>query len=296
MTSTESLPKISLVTPVFNSARYIEQTIRSVLSQNYPNLEYFIIDGGSTDGSVDIIRKYESQISGWLSEPDKGMYDAINKGFSRTTGEVMGWISATDMFQVGGLRVVGSVFRDLPDVEWITGRRAFFSDDGATIRIDPLMRWSRLRFLLGASNRHIQQESTFWRRSLWEKAGGYVDASSRIASDFELWIRFFRHARLHSVDTIIGGFREHPDSGCLSDLPAFNNRCDLLADDELSGSLGVWPRRLREFSAGALRVPKLRFFWYNARKPILGAFYNTPGLDWPPVIRHNPLSGWYLDT
>src|SRR5215472_16326607 len=83
-------PRIALVTPVRNSGKYLEQTIRSVLAQNYPNLDYFIVDGGSTDGSVDIIRKYEGQISGWISEPDRGMYDAINKGFARTSGEVLG--------------------------------------------------------------------------------------------------------------------------------------------------------------------------------------------------------------
>src|SRR5262245_34693324 len=93
-------PRIALVTPVFNSGKYIEQTIRSVLAQGYPNLDYFIIDGGSTDGTLDIIRKYERQISGWISEPDNGMYDAINKGFARTSGEIMGWISATDMLQL----------------------------------------------------------------------------------------------------------------------------------------------------------------------------------------------------
>src|SRR5271165_4547303 len=127
-----SWPRIAIVTPVYNSVKYIEQTILSVLSQNYPNLEYFIVDGGSTDGTLDIIRKYEPQLSGWLSEPDKGMYDALNKGFTRTTGEIMGWISATDQYHLGGLSVVGSVFRDLPQVAWITGRATGFSEDGMT--------------------------------------------------------------------------------------------------------------------------------------------------------------------
>lgn len=294
-TGSSTLPRIALVTPVLNSARYLEQTIQSVLLQHYPNLDYFIVDGASTDGSLDIIRKYDSQISGWLSEPDQGMYDAINKGFARTTGEIMGWISATDMLQVGGLFVAGDVFRDLPTVQWITGRRTVFGDDGATVRVDPLMRWSRLRFLLGASSRHIQQESTFWRRRLWDKAGAYVDASSRIASDFELWIRFFRYAQLHSVDSLIGGFREHPDSGSLLDLATFNARCDRLAYDELR-ACRVWARRLRDFDSAALRVPKLRFFWYNARKLITSALYKVPGPDWPPVIRNNSQTGWYLDT
>ena len=83
------LPRITLVTAVFNGARYIEDTIRSILSQEYPNLEYFIVDGGSTDGTVDIIRKYENHLAGWISEPDRGVYDALNKGFARSTGEIM---------------------------------------------------------------------------------------------------------------------------------------------------------------------------------------------------------------
>src|SRR6202165_4011654 len=100
-------PMSPLVTPVFSSARYIEQTILSVISQQYPNLEYFIVDGGSTDGTLDIIRKYERQLSGWTSERDSGMYDALNRGFARSTGEIMGWISATDMMHTRSFFVVG---------------------------------------------------------------------------------------------------------------------------------------------------------------------------------------------
>src|ERR1700674_971257 len=114
-------PRITLVTPVFNSVRYIEQTIQSVISQQYPNLEYFIVDGGSTDGTVDVILKYERELSGWTSEPDNGMYDALNRGFDRSSGGIMGWISATDKLHTNGLFVVGSIFSAFPDVEWITG-------------------------------------------------------------------------------------------------------------------------------------------------------------------------------
>src|SRR5215469_3326248 len=184
-----TLPRISLITPVFNSAKYIEQTFHSVFAQNYPNLEYFVVDGGSTDGTLDIIRKYEAQITAWISEPDKGMYDALNKGFARTTGEIMGWISATDLLRPGGLLVVGAVFRDLPGVEWISGRPSWFKEDGTLIGDAPPPRMSRYRFLAGA-NRYLQQESTYWRRSLWERAGGRVDSSRRNAADFDLWVRF----------------------------------------------------------------------------------------------------------
>jgi glycosyltransferase involved in cell wall biosynthesis len=233
-----SWPKISLVTPVFNSARYLEATLRSVLSQGYPSLEYTIVDGGSTDGSVEVIRKYESQLHSWVSEPDRGMYDAINKGFARSSGELMGWISATDMLHAGSLFVVGSVFRTFPQVEWITGRPTGFSDDGMAAEILKLRLWSQWAFLAGA-NRYIQQESTFWRRSLWDRAGGRVDDSRRNASDFELWVRFFRYARLYSVDALIGGFRSHPDSLGLQNLAECHRIHEEIIQDELASMKGA---------------------------------------------------------
>lgn len=277
-------PRISLVTPVFNSAKYIEQTIQSVLAQQYPNLEYFIIDGGSTDGTIDIIRKYESQISGWISEPDNGMYDALNKGFARTTGEIMGWISATDQYHVGGLSVVGSVFRDLPQVEWITGRATGFNEEGMTTVVLDIPHWSRLRFLAGA-NRYIQQESTFWRRSLWQRAGSRVDSSRRYAADFELWLRFFRHAQLYPVDALIGGFRSHADSLGLQDM----DRCHRIQQEMIAAELrtspgGVWLRAFRGLSAAVSRVPGARTLW---QRLVTDGLYRVPGPDWPPAIEHH---------
>jgi glycosyltransferase involved in cell wall biosynthesis len=280
--ATSALPRISLVTPVYNSAKYIEQTIQSVLAQNYPNLEYFIIDGGSTDGTVDIIRKYESQISGWLSEPDNGMYDALNKGFARTSGEVMGWISATDQLHTGGLSVVGSVFHDLPEVEWITGRPTGFNDDGMTTVVLDLPRWSRSRFLAGA-NRYIQQESTFWRRSLWEKAGSRTDSSCRNGADFELWVRFFRHAKLFPVDALIGGFRAHGDSLGLTNIDDVHQTHDAYIAAELAATPGLHSVKLfRRLSQFAQSVPKLRGLW---NRTALRALYRLPGPDLPPTIR-----------
>ena len=271
------------MTPVWNSGRYIEQTIRSVLVQDYPNLEYFIVDGGSTDGTLDIIRKYESQLAGWISEPDKGMYDALNKGFARSTGEIMGWISATDQLQIGGLAVVGSVFRDLPSVEWITGRPTFFSECGMTVSMGASARWSRMRFLAGA-NRTIQQESTFWRRSLWVRAGGHVDSSRRIAADFELWVRFFRHARLYPVDALIGGFRLHRDSIGLEDMEACYQVHDQCIEAELhTAPYGKWLCLFRRISRRMESTPVLRGIW---KRQVMDRLYLRQGRDWPPIIAY----------
>jgi glycosyltransferase involved in cell wall biosynthesis len=275
--------KIALVTPVFNSARYLEATIRSVLSQGYPNLEYVIADGGSTDGSVEIIRKYETQLHAWFSEPDRGMYDAINKGFARTSGEAMGWISATDLLHAGSLFVVGSVFRTFPEVEWITGRPTGFSDEGMAVETLRLRQWSRRRFLAGA-NRYIQQESTFWRRSLWDRAGGRVDDARRSASDFELWVRFFRFAKLYPVDALIGGFRSHPDSLGLRNL----EECHQIHEEILAQEVAALPdaallRGFRSLSASLLKIPALAKPW---RKLAIGTLMKWPGKDLPPVIRY----------
>jgi glycosyltransferase involved in cell wall biosynthesis len=280
---TDRWPRIALVTPVFNSAKYVEPTIRSVLVQDYPNLDYFIVDGGSTDGTIDIIRKYENQISGWVSGPDNGMYDAINKGFARTTGEIMGWISATDMLHVGGLSVVGSVFRDLPEVEWITGLPTYFNEEGMIIGTGGVQHWSRYRFLAGA-NRTIQQESTFWRRSLWESAGGRMDDSRRSSSDFELWVRFFRHARLYPVEALIGGFRLHEDSLGWRDMEACYKIHDEIVEAELNRE--PWGKQLRwfrRFGAAAKSTRLVREVWrYHVERRL----YQRPGSDWPPVIQY----------
>jgi len=285
-------PKISLVTPVFNSARYLEATIRSVLSQNYPNLEYIIVDGESSDGSLDIIRRYESDLHAWISEPDRGMYDAINKGFARSSGEIMGWISATDLLHAGSLFVVGGVFRTFPQVEWITGRPTGFNDDGMAVEFLNLRRWSRWPFLAGA-NRYIQQESTFWRRSLWDRAGGRVDDSRRSASDFELWVRFFRYAQLYSVDALIGGFRSHPDSLGLQNLEECHRIQDEIIEKELGSLNGVDAiRSFRAIGKRALHTPAIAKLW---TKLVIGSLRRWPGAGAAPVIRYRQ-NRWQMEA
>jgi len=276
---TSAWPRITLVTPVFNSARYIEQTIRSVLCQGYPNLEYIIVDGGSADGTIDIIRKYEQDIAWWVSEPDHGMFDAINKGYARSSGEVMGWINASDMLHVRGLFVVGSVLRAFPSVDWITGRPTVFDELGLTVTVCALQRYSRIRFLAGV-NPVIQQESTFWRRSLWERAGGYVDASHMGCSDWELWLRFFRHAKLYQVNALVGGYRVHEDALGLKD---FSQR---FVHEVLGTELGSipWGRVLggfRRVNNTIERIPKVRVLWRNIVIKPLGL---VPGPDAAPII------------
>ena len=210
--------KISLVTPNFNGEKHLSKAIGSVLSQEYPNLEYIIADGGSTDQSIRIAKKFGSGIKRIISAKDRGHANAINKGFRQSTGEIMGWLNSDDILFPGSLELVNEIFSRNPDVEWLTGRAIFLAESGIPLTMREARPWSWLHFL-GRDFRHIPQESTFWRRSLWEKAGG-LNEQFGIASDFDLWTRFFRHAHLFSIDAPIGGFRfreESPSRGAGDD-------------------------------------------------------------------------------
>jgi hypothetical protein len=204
-------PTISIVTPSFNQAEFLEATIDSILSQGYPRLEYAIIDGGSTDASLDIIKKYERHLTFWCSERDGGQYFAIQKGLARSMGEVMSWLNSDDKLVPHSLEYLALVFMLYPDIRWVSGRHGSILQSGAEeigARATPLSREHYLRE--GFDNPFIQQEGTFWRRSLWHDAGGALDLKFSLAGDMDLWRRFFRHAALHRIDLPIGLFRVHP--------------------------------------------------------------------------------------
>ena len=212
------LLKISIVTPSFNQAAFLEETIDSVLSQRDPNLEYVIIDGGSTDGSIDIIRRHAARLAHWVSEPDKGQYDAINKGFAKVTGDVMAWINSDDKYTPWCFSIVREIFSRFPEVDWLTTVQALsWNGQGQATSINFCGGFNRASFFKGGNlptegsfgRRFIQQESTFWRRSLWDRAGGRLDTSLRLAADFELWARFYRHSELCGVLAPLGGFRAY---------------------------------------------------------------------------------------
>jgi glycosyltransferase involved in cell wall biosynthesis len=200
-------PKISIVTPNYNLGDYLEQTIESVLSQEYPNLEYIIVDGGSTDNSVDIIKKYEKHLTWWVSEPDDGMYDALNKGFAKATGEIMGWINSDDVLMPGTFFFLNKIFSTFQDVTWVTGRPVHIDGNGRIIDIKDIRYWSKFDFALGYY-KWIMQEGTYWRKSLWDNSGG-LDKDLKYAGDFDLWCKFFKYEKLFTIDIPLGVHRSH---------------------------------------------------------------------------------------
>jgi glycosyltransferase involved in cell wall biosynthesis len=211
-------PKISIVTPNFNYAKFLERTLTSVLDQDYPNFEYIVIDDGSTDESVEIIRRHEQRLAHWETGTNRGQYVSISRGFARATGEIFGWLNSDDAYLPGALSLVADIFNQFPRIEWLTTLYPLLWDErGRLVRADHVRGFSRAGFLAGEhlptpgayTQGYIQQESTFWRRSLWEKAGGCIDPEFRKGGDFALWAQFYRHAELVGVAAPIAGFRVH---------------------------------------------------------------------------------------
>lgn len=209
-------PKISVATPSFNHAAFLERTMRSVLDQDYPALEYFVADGGSTDGTVNILKRHESRLAGWLSEKDHGPADAVNKALGRSSGEIMAWLNSDDLWVPGLLKFVGAWFAAHPDVDVIYGHRWIIDE-----RDNLVGHWTLPRhdgeMLLWAD--FIPQETMFWRRRIWEKAGPALDESFKFAFDWELLLRFQRAgARIVRLPWFMGCFRVHPAQKSSADI------------------------------------------------------------------------------
>lgn len=202
-------PKISIVTPVFNQVEYLEEAILSVIEQKYPNLEYIIMDGGSTDGTLEIIKKYKEKLYYWKSEADNGIYDALNKGFNKATGEIMGWLNSDDLLVGKCLFSIAEIFDNNREIRWITGTQSIINRLGYFVEIIPSRKWSKFNLLLN-DWQTIQQESTYWTRSLWVESGASLNENYHYAADLDLWSRFFNFSQLHSCNIPIGSFRLRP--------------------------------------------------------------------------------------
>lgn len=210
----ETLPKITVITPSFNQGEFIEQTINSVLSQNYPDLEYIIMDGGSTDNTLEVLRKYDGRLL-WTSEKDRGQSHAINKGLRIATGEIIAFLNSDDLYEPGSLMKVGTFFMNFPEANWLTGKCRTIDPAGKEIRKGITLyknAWLKLRSydVLAVLN-YISQPATFWTRKVVRRIGSF-DESLHYAMDYDYWLRVGSKFKLWVLNDYLASFRIHPSS------------------------------------------------------------------------------------
>ena len=179
-------PLVSVVTPSFNQARFLERTIVSVLGQDYPRLEYIIVDGGSTDGSQAIIEKYAARIAWWVSEPDAGQTDALNKGFSHAHGDILAWLNSDDAWLPGAANSAVAALKQHPDTGLVYGAANYIGADDRIIGRFPAAQTDYR--LLRQGYVHIPQQAAFFRADLWREVGP-LDPTMYFAMDYDLWLR-----------------------------------------------------------------------------------------------------------
>jgi glycosyltransferase involved in cell wall biosynthesis len=202
------LPKFSVVVPSFNQAKYIELTLRSIIDQDYPDLELIVIDGGSKDESPEIIRKYEKHIKFWCSEPDGGQTHGIIKGMAHATGEILCFLNSDDLFEPNALKEVGEYFAARPNVDAVYGDSLWIDADGNALRKQREIPFNRFIWLY--TYNYVPGMSTFWRRSIYERAGGF-NPEYQLAFDADLWIRFSDLGKIGHVPRQWSRMRFYPD-------------------------------------------------------------------------------------
>lgn len=201
-------PKITIVTPVYNCVEYIEETIKSVLIQNYRNIEYIIVDGGSNDGTCEIVKKYSKKINLFISEKDHGMYDALDKGFKAASGKYLSWLNADDLYFNNSISKTIELM-EKNNYQWINGISATLIKK--KIKLRPLYHYPNIilknKLMTPCLWGYIPQESTIFTKNLYIKSGG-INRQLKYAGDFDLWSKFSKNSRLISINIPIGIFRK----------------------------------------------------------------------------------------
>jgi glycosyltransferase involved in cell wall biosynthesis len=265
---------VSIVTPSYNQSRYIEQTIKSVLSQDYPQIEYIVIDGGSSDGTQNIVKQYEQRLAWWVSEEDAGQTDAINKGFARATGDILAWINSDDTYEPGAVSAAVNSLREHPEVGMVYGDCNYIDGTGHVIG---KFRAAQTDYrLLRRGYTHIPQQTMFFRADLWRRVGP-LDPSYYFAMDYDLWTRIAARTEIKYIRQTWANFRLHTSGK------------SILADDR------CWPEMIKvHYRDGGsfLSVIVAKYYlrklmspvWNRHRRKMLGTESRGPGLwtynDW----------------
>ena len=308
------LPKISVVTPSFNQGDYLEETIVSVLSQNYPNLEYILIDGGSTDRSVDIIQQYKKHFTFWISEKDSGQSSALNKGLRRATGDIVTWLNSDDVYLPGTLSKIANHFTANPESGLVYGKTIVFGK-GMKEEVRGVAEGNlAARYL--ASMPFPQPSSFFRRRVLLEQ--GYLDESLHYGMDFDLLVRIALNYRIDSSPEIYSRYRIHPESkshnamGFVKDwnivfsrvlrsVPGMSDKINQLKALNLYDDQNDTYKVGDNFDKGLIQQAYYYFLLTQAQMLYIGGesgislrLFNIVKKDQPDIYRQSGLSGIHL--
>lgn len=209
MSRSDSGPRVSIITPSYNQVEFLDQTIQSVIEQDYPEIEYIIVDGGSTDGSVEVIKGVSDKLAGWISEPDLGQADAINKGFSMATGGVLAWLNSDDTYNAGAVAEAVSFLQSHPEIGMVYGNAYYMDGKGRRIGRYPAAQTDYQGLRRGVNT--VTQQSMFFRSVLWPMVGP-LDTSLFYAMDYDLWVRLAAVTPIEFVDRYWANFRLHDAS------------------------------------------------------------------------------------
>jgi glycosyltransferase involved in cell wall biosynthesis len=207
-------PRISIITPTLNQGQFIQKTINSIIEQNYPNLEYIVVDGGSTDNTIQILEDYEEKIT-WVSQHDKGQADAINKGIRMASGELLAFINSDDYYLPNVFKIVADIFSNNPDTKWVTGSYVIVDVNDKPIQPLIILYKDFIRKFSGVHamkfTNYIAQPSTFWRREIFDEIGLF-DITLRYTFDYDFWLRLLLHYPLYNIKLPLSAFRIHKEA------------------------------------------------------------------------------------
>lgn len=259
-------PRLTIITPSFNQGRFIEETIRSVVQQGYPNLEYIIIDGGSTDNTVEIIRKYEHSVTYWVSEPDHGQSHALNKALSRATGDIVGWINSDDLYTENCFQKVIEAFAASPDALLIHGNRILLDEDSH------VSGWARLpAFDPDSTGYVIASETAFWRRAASADVG--FKENLHLAMDQEFFCHLYTIGGFLKLDSYLGCFRCYAANKTASLADVHGHEVEsswkLHFGENHAGWKNSYGRRMFNNAVSLVQHPRMIAFPYLYRRLIL---------------------------